>query len=245
MNTMRRTAFLLLSLLLLIGVAFAEDFWEKKEYMQWSDEEVKKLMTNSPWSKDIDINAPISMVGGRGQRAAAASPTTDIESGGGGGRGRGRGARGGGDSDAPPPALAIVTLNVSWRSALPMRKGVVRSRLGASAQVPAEAEQLVRQEQPDYVVVVTGVPAALARAAQNPELLDKSTIRAGKKPLVAAKSLDVQARTQTVDLIYSFPKTQSIAADDKEVEVVIRLGQIEAKKKFSLKDMVYNGKLEL
>ena len=37
----------------------------------------------------------------------------------------------------------------------------------------------------------------------------------------------------------------SITADDKEVEVVLKPGQMELKKKFNLKDMVYNGKLEL
>ena len=41
---MRRTFFLVLSGLLIAGVALAEDFWDKKEYMQWTDEEVKKIM---------------------------------------------------------------------------------------------------------------------------------------------------------------------------------------------------------
>ena len=52
-------------------------------------------------------------------------------------------------------------------------------------------------------------------------------------------------RTQSVDIIFVFPKTQPIAADDKEVEFILKLGQVEAKRKFNLKDMVYNGKLEL
>jgi hypothetical protein len=46
-------------------------------------------------------------------------------------------------------------------------------------------------------------------------------------------------------VFYTFSKSQIIAADDKEVEVDLRIGPIQAKKKFNLKDMVYNGKLEL
>jgi hypothetical protein len=58
-------------------------------------------------------------------------------------------------------------------------------------------------------------------------------------------SINFQPRTQSVDVVYLFPRTQPIESDDKEVEVVLKLGEIEAKKKFSLKDMVYNGKLQL
>ena len=138
-----------------------------------------------------------------------------------------------------------MTLNISWRSSLPLRKALVRSRLGAAAAVPPEAEQLVTKEQGDYVIVVTGVPAGMARTLQTPGTLDRSTLRIGKKPPLAPKGLDLQMRTQSVDIIFVFPKTQPIAANDKEVEFILKLGQVDAKRKFNLKDMFYNGKVEL
>jgi hypothetical protein len=245
----------LAGMLLATGASLlAEDFWAKKDYMQWSDDEVKKLMTNSPWAKDITVAAPLGAIGGRGQRpagAASAATPVDVEGtgGGGGGGGRGRGGRGGGGGGAAGEGggtQALLTLNISWRSALPLRKALVRSRLGAgAADIPQGAQELMTKDQDEYVIVVTGVPAGLARVMQNPELLEKSTLRAGKKPPLAAKSIDIQKRTQSLDLIYVFSKTQPITAEDKEVEVVLKLGQIDAKKKFSLKDMVYSGKLEL
>ena len=103
---------------------------------------------------------------------------------------------------------------------------------------------MISKEPEEYVVVVTGLPARMA-ALLDPALKDKSIIRAGKKPAMNAKNMDVQRRTQSVDVFYTFPKTQMISADDKEVEVDLHIGPIEAKKKFNLKDMVYNGKLEL
>ena len=82
---MHKTVFLTVAGLFIAGITLGEDFWIKKEYMQWSDDEVKKLMTNSPWAKDITISAPVAAIGGRGQRTAAQSEnTTDVESGGGG-----------------------------------------------------------------------------------------------------------------------------------------------------------------
>ncbi len=59
---MRRTYLLCLTWVLIAGVGLAEDFWTKKEYMQWTDEEVKKVMTNSPWAKDVTVRAPMVLL---------------------------------------------------------------------------------------------------------------------------------------------------------------------------------------
>ncbi len=228
--------------LLIAGLALGEDFWVKKEYTQWSDEEVKKVMTNSPWAKDITVNAPPGTVGG-GQRAPQASGI-DVEGGGGGGRGRGRGARGG-DEGGGGGGEVLLTLNMSWRSSLPLRKALVKSRLGGSTEVPAEAQQLLSKEQEEYVVVVSGLPARVARQIQDPVQLNRSTLKAGKKAPITPKAVDFQSRTQSVDVLFIFPRTDPITLDDKEVELDLKLGTMEAKRKFNLKDMVYNGKLEL
>ena len=242
---MQRIVFLCLAGLLAAGAALGEDFWDKKEYMHWTDEEVKKVMTNSPWAKDVTITAPASAFG-RGQRPAAPAETETDAGGGGGGRG-GRGGRGGGGGGAGGGGRgeALLTLNMSWRSALPLRKALVRSRLGAAAAVPAEAQQLIDQDTEEYVVIVSGVPTGMARAANNQIVLGKSTIRFGKKPPLGPKGVDFQARTQSVDIVFVFPKTQPGVADDKEVEAILKLDTVELKRKFNLKDMVYNGKLEL
>jgi hypothetical protein len=243
---MWRLLSLCLAGLLIAGVALAEDFWVKKEYMQWTDEEVKQVMTKSPWAKDVTISAPIAMVGGRvGRGPAPSGGGTDVEtgSGGGGGRRGGRGGGGGGGGEGGG-SEALVTLNISWRSASLLRQALVRSRLGVGAAVPPDAAQLVGAEQENYVIVASGLPAGMGSGLQN-TLAEKSTIRVGKKPPVVALAVNVQPRTQSLEVIYLFPKKQMITADDKEVEVVLVLGQIEIKRKFNLKEMVYKGKLDL
>jgi hypothetical protein len=245
---MRRIVFLCLTGLLVAGAALGEDFWVKKEYLQWTDEEVKTLLTNSPWAKDVTIAVPpgaLGRGGGQGREGGAtqgnATPV-DVESGG------GRGGRGGGRSqpgDPLTPQDALYKVNMSWRGALPMRKAVTKSRLGAGNVTPAEAEQIISKDLEDYVIVLSGVPVNLARVAQNPTTLNQSALKIGKKAPISPKGFNFQPHAQTVDVIYVFPKTTPIVADDKEVEVVLKLGPIEAKKKFTLKDMIYNGKLEL
>ena len=104
---------------------------------------------------------------------------------------------------------------------------------------------MIKTTPAEYVLIVSGVPTTLAGAIQV-ELAKRSTIRFGKKPPLEPKGLDMQAHGQSSDVVFVFPKTQMISADeDKEVEVILKLDTTELKKKFNLKDMVYNGKLEL
>jgi len=125
--------------LCLAGVALGQDFWIRKEYTQWSDEEVRKMITDSPWAKDVTVRAPASALGGRG-RGSGAPAAADVETNaaGGGRGGRGRGGRGGGsgDSDGGGESEVFLTLKISWRSALPMKEAVLNSRgiTGAEAQ---------------------------------------------------------------------------------------------------------------
>ena len=50
---------------------------------------------------------------------------------------------------------------------------------------------------------------------------------------------------RNVDILMKFSKAEPIKLEDNEVEVNAKLGIFEMKKKFKLKEMVYNGKLEL
>jgi hypothetical protein len=42
-----------------------------------------------------------------------------------------------------------------------------------------------------------------------------------------------------------FPRTEEITPADKELEVSVRAGDLEIKQRFVLKQMTFNGKLEL
>ena len=215
---------------------FGEEFWESRDYSQWTESEVRKMISDSPWAKDVTVNAATAMsLPGRG------TPPADAEATSGGGRGgRGRGGAGGGGGGE-----VLVTFNISWRSSLPLRKALVKSRQLANVAVPTELLAGLALEEKDYIIVVSGIPMSMARALQDPGQLKQSVLKRGKKQPIAPTGVEFQPRTQSMDFIFVFPKTDGITQDDKEVEVVLKLGPVEAKRKFNLKKMVYNGKLEL
>ena len=49
-------ALCVLSIVVFAGVAMA-NFWEKKLYDQWNQKEVEKMLTDSPWAKELNLQS--------------------------------------------------------------------------------------------------------------------------------------------------------------------------------------------
>src|SRR5450755_2505064 len=74
---------------LLTVALLASDFWKTKDYTQWTSDEVAKVLTDSPWAKQISVTS--EQTGGEQRRGGGMG-----RGGGGGGRVVGGGAGGGG-----------------------------------------------------------------------------------------------------------------------------------------------------
>lgn len=57
MTTRRQFAVNILAGFLATGTLLAQDFWEKKQYLTWTNEEITRLTTNSPWAKELKVTA--------------------------------------------------------------------------------------------------------------------------------------------------------------------------------------------
>jgi hypothetical protein len=57
MTTRRQFAVNILAAFLVAGTLFGQEFWEKKEYLTWTNEEITRLTTNSPWAKEVKVTA--------------------------------------------------------------------------------------------------------------------------------------------------------------------------------------------
>ena len=57
MTTRRQLAVNILAAFLVAGTLFGQEFWEKKEYLTWTSEEITRLTTNSPWAKEVIATA--------------------------------------------------------------------------------------------------------------------------------------------------------------------------------------------
>jgi hypothetical protein len=146
----------------------------------------------------------------------------------------------------------MLMIGLRWHTALPVRQAMAKMRFGDEAATSPQAKLLIERKEPRYVVGVTGMPPLLI-AARGGNFADRvkqitELRRKDKDPL---KPADVQGEmdqsTQRANLYIVFPKDDAtaITLDDKEVEFFMKLPQAEVKRKFKLKDLVYNGKLEL
>lgn len=229
MNTVART----LGVWMLAGAALvAADFWDEKDFTTWSDKEVEKMLTDSPWAKEVRV--PISGPRGGGNAVR----------GGGLGLGGGGGSRGrSGDFGAAPRRMS---LTVSWRTALPIKQGFVRTETGPDARIEPQHQEFLEQDEQFYVVAVSGLPAQFEQMAQDPDgLVAETLLKLDKRDPLLPEGTEVFREGELVTIVWFFSRTVPITLDDKDVEFITTLGPNDFKKKFKLKDMEFGGELTL
>ena len=69
-------------------------------------------------------------------------------------------------------------------------------------------------------------------------------VRKGKDPI-----FPIDMKMENVNGVsvvrFVFPRSDAISIEDKEVKFVCRMGPMQLERKFTLKEMMFNGKLEL
>ncbi len=217
---------------------FAGDAWKDRKPEQWSPQDVERLITKSPWAKEVTLTyspgggAP----GGGGGRRRGGGQWDGGGGGGGGGMSRGGGGGGGwggsgrsrdgdeslGAGQQRPQSKAVVR----WESALPIRAATKQ-------QMPPSAAG-------QYVISVSG--AQFGNWVDPHNLTAVTSLQAkGTDPIAP----DKVGRSGPA-LVFYFPKgDHPFSMDDKEVIFATRLGPMEIKARFPLKDMQYDGRLEL
>lgn len=216
----------------------AASVWDAKPFVEWSDKELQQLLTDSPWSKPVNV---VMNTLGRGAALG--------EDGGGGGGGRGgagggdAGGGGGGRGGGFPAPAPQIHLLVSWSSARPMKQALVRSVVGVNGAVAASDQEVLDREEREYIITLTGLPVRFARAAAAMKTV--TFLKRNNKPPIAVADASGQQSASGITLVFGFPKTDPIAIEDKDVEFVTKIGDFDVKKKFGLKEMLFHGKLEL
>lgn len=211
----------------------AADFWVEKDFTTWSDKEVEKMMTDSPWAKQVRIIVSGGLAEGEGPQLIP----------------QGTGVTGGQPSRATQfDRIQRAEVTVTWASSVPIKQATVRQMIGLDAPMSAAGQQVLDRPEPAYVVIVTDLPTAFSWLAGTGDVLKSETalLRKGKAPIAPVDvRLFNSAQTQSLTLVMQFPRTDPITLDDKDVEVVTKLGVDEIKKKFKLSDMVFAGELAL
>ena len=229
--------------------AAAAEFWEKKPPSEWTSEEIDRLITKSPWAKEVTADYAPENGSGSGPLGGSAPgsgrPRVGIGGipglGGRGGRGNRGGERQGGASSYKG--------TVRWESAKPILEAM-------KAPLP---EQFANH----YVISVNGIPLLggnhqtsqgdadetdSRRPSQDDpfdNLKQFTTLQPKGKELVQAGVVHRQVSSGSSFLFGFSSELLPLSTDDSEVVFSTRLGQLTVKARFSFKEMLYHRELAL
>lgn len=219
------------------GKLMAKDneFWNHKEPADWATDEIDRLITRSPWAKEVSATEsqgahtgggyPGGQGGGHGRSTGIGVPGI----GGLGIPGMGGGRGGHGTSQHPSTQVKLIG---RWESAKPILEAL-------------------RQPLPEalaghYVIGISGVPAAEMRGQDDDS---EERVKGLTYIEVAHKSLQpgvVQQSpsTSTSTLLFGFSKELlTLSEGDGDVHFTTQTGHMQVKVKFSLSEMMYRGQL--
>jgi hypothetical protein len=198
------------------------DFWSKKDPSEWTDEEVQRLLTKSPWAKQAStIPEP-----GRGSSSGAGPGTGPAV--GGGGLGRGGRQQPETGNTAPSTTQGLVV----WES--------------AQVILDARKKSLPKEFKDHYTLSVSGVPL---RQIGDDQLFDQlrqfTSLQPNDQPPVQPGTVQRAAGNSSAVLVGFSRDVLELSAGDKSIHFVTEVGRILLKTKFDTKEMRYQGHLAL
>ena len=242
--------------LALFGAAvclFAADPWQAKPYTEWTEKDIQKILTNSPWARAVSVSSgqqnPSADTLGRDE-GSSRPPVANSSTGPGmmqpnGQDGAAVGRDRMGDVYAQVAESNSIVLTVVWQSALPVKQALVRRRFSAEGGEAADAKKFL-DGNTNYLIAVSGITPQMVRAQlAKSAILEKTTLAAKGKDALHATDILISPTGKVTEAVFVFPKTAAFGLEDKDVEFSTQLGPAMVKNKFHLKDMVVNGALQL
>jgi hypothetical protein len=233
---------------LLAAAVWANDPWREKAYTDWTMDDIQKILSESPWVRTADVDAPwlpgaphfLSVLpascGGRPDLSKAMRVPPQAAMG--------------------PMTESVVGFQVTWFSAHTTRAAKLRLAV-LCKQIDTdsdEADDVLSRPQQYYVISVTSPDMSPfdgmdeTALGQNSYLLPKKT---GKKVNPAKVLIGHGRDAQTVfNLTFEFPRNDStgeplITPTEKEVEFGVQAGKVTVKVKFQPPKMMDKNGLDL
>ena len=126
--------------------------------------------------------------------------------------------------------------------------GYARDGPAVEAELKARDTGAPTLAEGQYAIAVHGVPSRMVNSDSKSlaDQLKKATAvkRDGKKDLKPS-SVEVLQREDGPVILYQFPRSKEITAQDRRVEFDAHIGRLQVAQSFYLEDMTYQGKLEL
>lgn len=250
-------------ILALGSAGWAASNWYNDDPSEWSGTQVFQILHNSPWTRTLKIDLPAPGQDSFGNQSAGNTNVNNSPPPGAGSMGRrgmGGGSRqrtyssGSGNSSSGAAGKAGPTeVTVQWQSALVVRMAAAKKN--GDAANPASFKAL-----DEYVIAIIGLPitavggpAASADSANtlSPEQEQRLENHVKSSASIVRSHGSLAPTKVEFDqgfdgrMLLHFPKSEPITAAEKSVEFRLALTKGELRKKFELKEMEYQGKLEL
>jgi hypothetical protein len=194
--------------------AAESEFWNRKDPSEWSADEIDRLITKSPWAKEITVSPTQSGQKSRGRAAAQFSGVVRWES-----------AKPVLDAMKTPLPSEFSNHYVISVSGIPMSS--LSPRNSESTAAEARAKQREIEGVLDRLKSVTRLEPKGAAPAQ-PGIVQETPFGVG----------------ETRTLLFGFSKTlHQISPDNQEIGFATQMGTIQVKVKFNLKEMMYHSEL--
>lgn len=255
---MRKVAILTV-FFIVAGLAFASnDVWKTKPYQQWDSNDVKEVLTSSPWVKKTTVMA--SWAQGRAMPPAGQGQQTQGQQTQGQGQtaqrpGSMNGTAGGsagtntqnvGNQGPQMPEMGQATFFVRWSSSQTIREAVARSALLNSQFSEAQVEQYVNQEPTTYAILLYG-PDMTPFLKESEDTLKSEAYLEVKPSKEKVPPSDVKitkdpGSDKIVSVAFVFPKQGTngqplIGANDKQAQFDCKLKMAHVSTQFDLRKM--------
>ncbi len=251
---MKRATLLVLAVVLLVSVAYADDVWKSKPYQQWELKDAQRILADSPWAHVVHVTAswrkpgdttlPVEPGGSTpGNYGTQSGPAPS-------GSGTGAGATSvpssgsmpGGPSSANSGSLAQnqailnsanapeATFAVRWFSARAVRQALARAH--------------------EFTITVVGQDMTPFLSAEEKDLAAKASLQQKKQAKIPATHVTVQRipgrkpedpRSIAAVVFYFAKKSASgdpiLASNEKNVEFLCESGKATIKTSFDLSKM--------
>ncbi len=208
-----------LSAVVLMG---AEGAWKNKQFPEWTEDDAKDLLKDSPWvktvaatpvkpsGKDLQVNSTI----GR-RRHREKSDTTAA-------------------TNAKPAALTL-----RWESALPVREAELKAR---------DVTAPTLDDENHYAIAVYGIPRGMLKddsKVMADDLKRQALLKREGKKDTKPSSVEILLRDDGPVVLYLFPKAAEFDWRDHKIEFDAQIPGLKFSQVFSFDDMTFHGKLEL
>ena len=235
---MRARIFSVLVVMIFAGAVRADEPWKGKAHTNWTLEDVQRILSDSPWVKNVFVEAP--WLKGEPTYVQTMPPSCGRP-----------------DLNTPmrpppgwalaPPTISVVGYRVMWNSAWTVRAAHLRLAVICKQADPDDDEEALENEPEGLVISVTSLDMR-PFDGMDEDALKKNTyllLKKTKQKVVPDRVVVVHGvdRQSVYRLTFQFPKTTDsgepvITPDEKEIEFICQAGQTTVKAKFQPPKMV-------